>query len=151
MRNGLLAVLFTLLVAAIGATAAQAALPQVSAGYSVACGVTRASDAVCWGADDYGQATVPADLGKVTQVSAGFKHACALTTAQTVRCWGKDTDRFGRAGVTTVPGDLGTVTVVSAGYGHTCAVKTSGRSRAGATRTSSRSRTHCACPVRPRP
>ena len=75
---------------------------------------------MCWGSNNLGQGTVPADLGPVARLTAGASHNCAIDpTTFLVRCWGA---------VTAVPADLGTVVSISAaGTGDvTCAVTTKG-------------------------
>ena len=66
-----------------------------------------------WGADSYGQTTVPADLGTVIDVSHGGSHLLAVTTGGQVRAWGRDT-----SGQATVPPTLGIAIAVAAGGQH---------------------------------
>ena len=84
------------------------------------CAITTAgSTPACWGYDDYGQTTIPPNLGSVTQISAGGCHTCAITTAATPVCWGNN-----NYGQTTIPPNPGSVTQITAGAAHTCALKT---------------------------
>lgn len=71
---------------------------------------------LCWGKNDWGQATAPNTLGTVLNVAAGFDHSCALRTGGAVVCWG------GPIG-TRVPGTLGPAKQVVTGYTRSCAIK----------------------------
>src|SRR6266566_2174709 len=55
---------------------------QVSAGHSHTCALRTDNTVVCWGSDNFGQATPPA--GAFTQVSAGGRHTCGVKTDGTV-------------------------------------------------------------------
>ena len=90
-------------------------LTAVSAGTLHTCGINTAGTVVCWGANEYGQATPPE--GTFTAVSAGDLHTCGINTAGTVACWG-----LNAAGQATPP--EGTFTAVSAGLDHTCGIRT---------------------------
>ena len=112
------------LSSAAAASAGEPIFPQVSAGLSHTCGL-RATDGSlkCWGGVgfNYGEVTVPADLGAVKQVSAGVSDTCAIKSADdTLTCWGGIDLDYGQA---TVPPGLGAVKQVSAGIYITCAVK----------------------------
>jgi alpha-tubulin suppressor-like RCC1 family protein len=41
-----------------------------------------------WGYNDFGQTTVPSDLGASMAIAAGAYHTVALRTDGTVRAWG---------------------------------------------------------------
>ena len=85
---------------------------------------TASDNAVCWGRNHLGQATVPADLGHITAISAGQYYNCAIQATQSAVCWGiGDGDNYGQA---TVPANLGRVTAISGTYSHTCAIQISG-------------------------
>ncbi len=71
-------------------------------------------DAVCWGGDFYGQATVPADLGPVTDFAISDIHTCAIASGK-VRCWGNN-----EQGQLNVPDDLIAPSAITAGIDHTC-------------------------------
>ena len=43
---------------------------------------------VCWGNDNYGDATVPDELASVVHIGTGIWQSCALKTDGTVVCWG---------------------------------------------------------------
>ncbi len=58
-----------------------------------ACAGTSAGSVHCWAQayaafniPDYGQSTVPADLGLAAAVAMGSYHSCALLITGTVRC-----------------------------------------------------------------
>ena len=58
--------------------------PQVSAGAWHTCAVKTDGTVVCWGDNEYGEATVPSGLTSVAQVSTGAYHTCALKTDGTL-------------------------------------------------------------------
>ena len=88
------------------------AVRTVSAGYAHACAVRLDGSLICWGLNNYGQASPPP--GTFQQVSAGANHTCALSTDGTVACWGDDT-----YGQSTPP--AGQFSHVTAGGYHSCA------------------------------
>ncbi len=71
----------------------------VSAGYQHTCALDD-SGVRCWGANRFGQRTVPPLVHPVA-VSAGFQHTCALDDTG-VRCWGDNT--FGQRTIARPPG-----------------------------------------------
>jgi len=83
--------------------------------------VAQANVITTWGANDYGQSTVPAGLADVADISAGLAHALALRPDGTVVAWGRDD-----SGQTDVPVGLGNVVQVSAGAYHSVALKSDG-------------------------
>ena len=60
---------------------------------------------VCWGLDEFGQASVPDGLGTVGSISAGYGHTCAVKTDGTPVCWGLNDD--GQSSVPEPPGTVG--------------------------------------------
>jgi len=98
------------------------AVRQVAVGDAQACAIRdKDTTAICWGYNDYGQATPPADLGAISQITAGRVFTCAVKAIDSnVVCWGLDSDKQA-----TVPSDLGAVKSVSAGGAHACAIKAS--------------------------
>ena len=92
---------------------------SVSAGGYHTCGLKVDNSVVCWGGNDYGQATPPA--GEFLSVSAGFYHACGLKGDGTVQCWGQNPNWHGDA---TPP--AGEFASVNAGWSHTCGMKVDG-------------------------
>ena len=82
------------------------------------------ADAVgAWGANDYGQTTVPvAAQSGVTAIAAGFSHTVALKNDGSVVAWGDN-----QYGQTTVPvAAQSGVTAIAAGGYHTVALKNDG-------------------------
>jgi alpha-tubulin suppressor-like RCC1 family protein len=75
---------------------------SISVGYEVACGLTDAGAAHCWGDNDYGQlgqdGTGPYRLnpepilGDLTfrSLHAGYQRVCGLTADGTAYCWGRN-------------------------------------------------------------
>lgn len=74
-----------------------------------------------WGADDFGQTTVPAGLSDVVAVSAGYYHSLALKADGTVAAWGWNA--YGQANV---PVGLNNVIAISAGVDFSLALKSDG-------------------------
>ena len=77
-----------------------------------------------WGYNDYGQCTVPSDLGPATAIAGGLYHTIALRADGTVRCWGGNGD-----GQCNVPGDLGPAIAIAGGVYHTIALRPDGTVR----------------------
>lgn len=123
---------------------------QVSVGGDVACALTDAGAAYCWGTggttgdgtntDRYGAVRVRKGDGSpltgVVAVSAGSDHACARTTAGAAWCWGRNMsgqlsdgstkDRRSAVRVRSGAGQVTRVSSVSAGTGFTCLSRTDG-------------------------
>jgi Regulator of chromosome condensation (RCC1) repeat len=53
---------------------------SLDAGGDHSCAIGSDGKVACWGANAFGQATVPATLGPATQMSAGGTHTCALAS-----------------------------------------------------------------------
>lgn len=51
------------------------------------CAVRSDGAVVCWGGDEFGQATPPAGTG-FTRVSAGAFHTCGIEVDTSIACWG---------------------------------------------------------------
>lgn len=92
---------------------------SVSAGENHTCALRTDGSAVCWGRDDYGQASPPAGA-RFLQVSAGGLHTCGILTDRSLACWG-----FNVYGQRNHPGG-NDFTQVAAGFLHTCAIRTDG-------------------------
>ena len=71
---------------------------------------------------NYGQSTVPADIGEVRAATGGFGHSVVVRTDGSVRAWGLNS-----YGQTNVPAGLALVTGISAGLYHNAAVSAGGR------------------------
>ena len=76
---------------------------------------------VAWGANDYGQTTLPANLTNVVAIAAGGWHALAVKVDGTVVAWGDNT-----YGQTNVPAGLSNVMAVAGGYAHSMALRNDG-------------------------
>ena len=87
----------------------------VSAGGRHYCALRTDRSAVCWGANEHGQADAPS--GTFTAVSAGENHSCGLRTDRSAVCWGAN--EHGQADAPS-----GTFTAVSAGENHSCGLRT---------------------------
>ncbi len=98
-----------------------AMVTQIDGGYWHAAARQSNGTAVCWGANQYGQSTVPVTLLTATMVAAGWKHTVALNASGAVVGWGTDD-----VGQLTPPPSLGVVTKVAAGRMHTVALKEGG-------------------------
>lgn len=97
---------------------------QLSAGQFDSCGLTTVGSIICWGADAFGQADVPATpLGSTyIAVSAGYRHTCAVTSLLQVVCWGAND--VGQA--VPPPAIQSLTTQVSSGNDFSCALTISG-------------------------
>jgi len=91
--NRLMLLLAIMATAAAGAWSSPAyAASQIIAGWGHTCAIqTTTSKAICWGANDSGQTSVPATLGRVRRLSAGAVQTRAIqkTTSKAI-CWGAD-------------------------------------------------------------
>lgn len=104
---------------------------SVSAGYLHSCGLKADGDVQCWGAGgpgtsgipNYGQSTVPSDLGPLGfgQIAAGNAHACQVKRDGTLSCWGFNDE------VQATPPATGLFSQVVAGDSHSCAIGTDGK------------------------
>jgi alpha-tubulin suppressor-like RCC1 family protein len=65
---------------------------------------------VGWGFDNYGQATIPAELSNVVAIAAGYGHSLALTDEGRVVGWG-----WNAYGQTTIPSGLSNVVAIATG------------------------------------
>lgn len=105
---------------------------QVSAGGTHTCGLKTNGLVVCWGNDDYGQATPPE--GIFQQVSAGRRHTCGVKTDGSLVCWGSNHAFSGEIRGQTIAGDYvgqstppaGTFLYIDSGAWRTCGVKMDG-------------------------
>jgi trimeric autotransporter adhesin len=91
-----------------------------SARVSYTVGV-RLGHVVAWGYNEYGQTTVPSDLGGIIAVAAGRMHSLALKSDGTVAAWGLNS-----SGQTNVPTDLRDVIAIAGGGEHSMALKSDG-------------------------
>jgi alpha-tubulin suppressor-like RCC1 family protein len=108
------------------------AATQLAAGDAHTCAITSKGSLVCWGLNDWGQAThdsssqtsAPREVfpSGVTAVAAGALHTCAVVDGA-VRCWGWNSD--GQA-PDVVPEAAG-ATALAAGQLHTCAIVGNGK------------------------
>jgi len=89
---------------------------QISAGGYHNCGVKTDNTVVCWGRNDYGQATPPPGA-HFTEVAAGQMHTCGIKTDRSIACWGYNLyGEVGKAPAT------GTWKQITSGLGHSCAI-----------------------------
>jgi alpha-tubulin suppressor-like RCC1 family protein len=88
----ILALVTSPVVAASGTPQNQAAnevwVNQIASGSNHACVIDSNEHVACWGDNEYGQTTVPTDLGEVSQVTVGGYSSCALKITGIVKCWG---------------------------------------------------------------
>ena len=63
----------------------------VSNGSQFSCALRSDATIVCWGQNDFGQATPPS--GQFAAVTAGVYHSCAIRTDRTLDCWGQHDSR----------------------------------------------------------
>jgi alpha-tubulin suppressor-like RCC1 family protein len=115
---------------------------SISTGARHTCGITIARDALCWGANDFGELSefgiagptatrIPGTLGWA-QISAGSTHTCAVRTDGALFCWGaNERGQLGNGIVVTSGGTVrvsmpAPVASVTAGQSRTCARTTLG-------------------------
>ena len=84
-----------------------------------ACALLETGTAVCWGADDFGQASPPTDV-RFSSITAGGRHTCGVTLAGPTRCWGADD-----AGQSTPP-TREPLADLQANHDSTCGLRTDG-------------------------
>ncbi|MGB8169989.1 MAG: choice-of-anchor tandem repeat NxxGxxAF-containing protein [Chthoniobacteraceae bacterium] len=94
---------------------------KIAAGYAHTLSIKQDGALTVRGANIYGQANVPPDLGPVSAAAAGWLHTVALRGDGTVVAWGYNAD-----GQTTVPTGLANVVGVAAGRRHTLALRQDG-------------------------
>jgi len=95
---------------------------SIAAGTWHSLALRRDGTVVAWGRNQFGQTSVPADLGSVVAITAGTHHNLALQADGTVVAWG-----YNNNGQSTVPPDLSDVIAIAASAGHSLAVTRSGR------------------------
>ncbi len=101
----------------------EGAFVDVGVGQDFACALGDGGDAVCWGANQYGQSAptpppwIPGPPYRALAV--GHSHACALRTGGEALCWGDN-----RWGQTDAPPD--SMVAISAGHRHTCGLRSDG-------------------------
>lgn len=95
---------------------------QVAAGLGHALALQKDGRVWGWGANTYGQATVPTDLPPIQSVAAGARHSLAATRDGRVIAWGDNSQ-----GQCRVPAALRNVVSVAAGEGHSVALTGGGR------------------------
>src|SRR5947207_486304 len=93
---------------------------KIAAGGNHVLGLTSKGTVVAWGANSYGQSTVPTGLSNVVEVVAGVAHSVALKSDGTLLVWGATDNQ------TNVPPGLSNVVAVAAGDYHTLALKQEG-------------------------
>lgn len=118
----------------------------VQCNFSNCCGLRRAGELFCWGANTYGQAgaTPTADVPAPVAVSPGASwksvscsqfHCCGIQTQGQLYCWGRNTNGelgigvAGDASSKSTPHRVGNASdwkAVSAGGAHSCAIKEGG-------------------------
>jgi len=89
------------------------------AGISHSCGITNASETVCWGRQREGQCDVPAGYSFL-QLTLGKAHTCGITDGAELLCWGSPIDET----LAVPPGH--TWSQVDAGTVSTCGVNSTG-------------------------
>ena len=94
------------------------AFTAVAAGKQHACALDAKGAATCWGWDQNGRATAPADI-TFTAIDAGGAHSCGLDTQGSLHCWGNNSD--GRAAPR--PGPF---QALALGLNNTCALRVDG-------------------------
>ena len=94
-------------------------LTAISSGPEHTCGLRLDGTPVCWGGDDFGEASPPVGE-KFTSISSGEYYTCALRSDGSPACWGLD------ANSQASPPPNGRFVTISSGYRHTCALRSDG-------------------------
>jgi len=103
-------------LAAAGASGSSG-VSVVSAGAAHSCAVHGDGSLLCWGANQFGQASAPG--GSFSAVSVGGVHSCGVKTDGSMVCWGFNDDWRATA-------PRGSFSAVSAGVRHSCGLRTDG-------------------------
>ena len=100
---------------------------QISSSRTHTCGILAdgTQGASCWGSNEFGKSTPPADVGFL-QVSTGGSFTCGILDDDTkeVNCWGYNAD-----GQATPPSGVGFLQISAGGF-HVCGVKSDGTDEA---------------------
>ena len=86
----------------------------LSVGFDHYCAVSETDKIKCWGSNEYGESTPPAELKNITELSLGMHNTCAIADNQVV-CWG-----LSQAGSTTLPSTLLNPKNLTSGIWHHC-------------------------------
>jgi len=95
---------------------------SIASGESHSLALRSDGSVYAWGANDQGQATVPAGLNDAIAVAAGGSGSLALRSEGTVVAWGGSSG----IGPLTVPANLGDVVAVATSGAHSLALKSDG-------------------------
>ena len=90
----------------------------ISSGFGYTCALQNDGTPVCWGLDEFGRTSPPADE-KFVSISAGDSWVCGVLIGGGASCWGRTTE--GQAS----PPD-GQFVSVSSGHTHTCGLRPNG-------------------------
>jgi alpha-tubulin suppressor-like RCC1 family protein len=90
---------------------------QISVGLDYDCLLEKDGTVICWGRNDYGQASAP--KGKFRQISANYYHSCGVKESGDIVCWGNN-------GMGQSKNQKGSYTQVAVGEYSSCAIKIDG-------------------------
>lgn len=93
----------------------------LSVGENHNCAIQEDGRALCWGLDDHGQSSAPADE-RFVAISAGANHTCGLQEDGAALCWGH-WGEWGREATSVLDEKF---IAISAGQYHTCGLRHSG-------------------------
>ena len=94
-------------------------LTTLSSGWSHTCALRPDGSPVCWGSNNYGQASPPSGE-RFAAISSGWYHTCALQPDGSPVCWGRN--MHGEAS----PPENERFAAISSGSSHTCALRHDG-------------------------
>lgn len=96
-------------------------IAEIASGYRHVVALKTDGTVVAWGANDWGQASVPEGLTDVVAVWAGSAHSAAMKSSGEIVFWGSND-----YGQSTPPVGLGNIKAMVAGFSHYLAIKEDG-------------------------
>jgi len=102
-------------------TTANASPLAIAAGLSHSLALKADGSVICWGANNSGQTTIPADATNVVAIAAGRAHSLALKADGSVIGWG-----YNKFGQRSISANATNVVAIAAGVNHSLALRADG-------------------------